>query len=177
MSSKRRRACARYLWGGGAACEVTTRATAPHSWWSACALSEGTTEVRGRSPSAHDHGVTCQLRLLTPNRRLRVKRAQARLRSLSLKRTLSIRAYCARSPRCAGCGLSKTHEVCRTGERPHSFGVRPWCNVPATATNSKPAAACLAKRACARCLRDAGSARKHAARLTAPCWLWSVRAL
>ena len=93
--------------------------------------------MRGRS-------ATFQLRPPTTNRRLRVKRAQAGQRSLSLGRRLSKRACCARAPHRAGCGWSMPHEGHRTGERPLSFVARPEFDVSATAANTRPAAACQA---------------------------------
>ena len=54
--------------------------------------------ARGFSPSVRGRGATCFLWYLTPNRRPRVKRAQAGLRALSLGRTLSTRAFCAHAP-------------------------------------------------------------------------------
>ena len=54
----------------------------------------------------------------------------------------------------------------RVGGKPLSFGARPWCDVPAAASNAKPAAACERKRtrACARCLSGGGAALELAAR-------------
>ena len=52
-----------------------------------------------------------------------------------------------------------------TGERPLSFGARPWCDVPAAASKNQPAVAWHARaRHCARCLSGGGAARKLAAR-------------
>ena len=60
-----------------------------------------------------------------------------------------------------------------TSERPLAFGARPWCDVPAMATDAKPAAACQAS-AGARALAISGAEAQHASLLrarAAPCWL------
>ena len=70
-------------------------------------------------------------------------------------------------------------ERCRTGERARSFGARPWRDVPAAASNSKPAP---------RVSRDAGASVLAVFREEAqyssflhvravPRWLWSVLTL
>ena len=52
-----------------------------------------------------------------------------------------------------------------TGQRPLSFGVRSWCDVPAVATHNQPAFAWHAwAHHCARCLSDGGEAHEIAAR-------------
>ena len=44
-------------------------------------------------------------------------------------------------------------ERCYIGKRPRSFGARPWCDVPAAVSNTKPAPrATQRRRTCALCL-------------------------
>ena len=53
-----------------------------------------------------------------------------------------------------------------TGERPLSFGARPWCEVPAAASQNQPAWLTHARaRHCARCLTGGGAARELTARM------------
>ena len=53
----------------------------------------------------------------------------------------------------------------RTGERPFYVGARPWCDVPAAASDNQPALAWPARaRHCARCLSGGGAVRELAAR-------------
>ena len=84
MSSERRVGCARCLWGGGSAHELSarTRRVALLKGWST-PHEQGAPPARGRSPSVYGRGATCQLRPPTPDRRPRVKQAQVRLRLLS----------------------------------------------------------------------------------------------
>ena len=64
-------------------------------------------------------------------------------------------------------GLCSINGHC-TDERPLSFAARPWCDVPAAATQNQPACASHAwARHCARCLSGGGAARERAAH--APC--------
>ena len=92
--------------------------------------------------------------------------ARARhLRSLSLRRRRSTQA-CSRARRAAlvvvGPCTRKGHCA---GERPLFFGARPWCDVPAAASNAKPAPRVTRRaRACARCLLGGGAALELATR-------------
>ena len=53
----------------------------------------------------------------------------------------------------------------RAGNRHLSFGVRPWCNVPAAVFNTKPAPRVTQRRRiCALCVRGGGAARKLSTR-------------
>ena len=114
-----------------------------HAGCGRCLALRRTAPARGRSPSARCRGATCQLRPPTSNRRPRVKRSQAGLRSLSLGRTLSTRACCAHAaPRWLW--ASMCHKGRRTDERPLSFSARPWRDAPTTAINTRLAAACQA---------------------------------
>ena len=52
-----------------------------------------------------------------------------------------------------------------TGERPLSFGARPWCDVPAAASKNQPAFAWHVRaNHCAHCLSGGGASRKLSAR-------------
>ena len=71
--------------------------------------------------------------------------ASARMRSRSLRRRRSTRACCCCARRAplvvvVPCSI----EWRRASERPLCFHARPWCDVPASASNAKPAAACQA---------------------------------
>ena len=69
----------------------------------------------------------------------------------------------------------------RTGERPLSFGARPWCDVPAAASEGQPAFAWHARarvRHCDGCLSGGGAARELSARarraalaVSSPCYM------
>ena len=94
-------------------------------------------------------------------------RANAPLRSLSLERRRSRRAFCA----CASCRAGRgrlTHEARALHRRdPLSFGVRTCCDVPATASqrqNQLAFAWHTRARHCARCLWGEGAARDPAER-------------
>ena len=178
MSSERRPACARCLWGGRSAYELAARVCRAALVVGVPSPTKGTESARGRSPSVHGSEATYPQRRPTPNRRPRAKRSQAGLRSLSLGRRLCIRACCARAPRRAGCGCSKPHEGRRTGERPLSFGARLWCDVLATITNARPAAAYQAiagEPALAASGEEAQHTSSPRARAT-PRWLWVFQA-
>ena len=59
----------------------------------------------------------------------------------------------------------RTRQGHYSDERPLSFGTRPWCDMPAAASNNQPSFACHARvRHCARCLSEGSAARKFAAR-------------
>ena len=74
---------------------------------------------------------------------------------------------CARRAALAAIGLRGTKGHC-TGERPLSFGARPWCDGRAVASNAQPACMWRAnKRHCAGCLSGCGRTIELAAR--APC--------
>ena len=71
--------------------------------------------------------------------------ASVRMRSRSLRRRRSTRACCCCARRAplvvvVPCSI----EWRRASERPLYFDARPWCDVPASASNAKPAAACQA---------------------------------
>ena len=59
--------------------------------------------------------------------------------AVSGERRRSTGAFCSRSPRHAGCGRYVSYTRARTGWRALSFSSRPWCDVPAVASNAKPA--------------------------------------
>ena len=93
------------------------------------------------------------------------RQRSARLRSLSLGRRCSTRGCSTSAPRRAGCRRRLPIQVRHTSERPLSFGARPWCDVPASASNANPAAACQgrAQHAGARCLWGDSAAPELAA--------------
>ena len=165
MSSERSRACARCLWEGGSAYELSAHARRAALVVGGRCPMMGAASTKGRSPLVHSRGAIRQLRSPTADRRPRVKRSQGWLRSLSLGRRLSTRACYPRAPRRSGCGRSMHHAGRRTGERPLSFGARPCCDVPATATNAKPMAACQAS-AGGPALAIFGEQAKHASSLS-----------
>ena len=101
-ATRRRRAGARCLWGGGAALELAARARRTALVVVGLVSKKGAASARGLSPSTCGCGATCQLR---PQRQASAacRTAQARRRSLSLGRRRSTQACCARAPCCAGC--------------------------------------------------------------------------
>ena len=117
-------------------------------------------------PPARGYGATCLLPLSAPIWLPRVKQAHARRCRLSLGWRRSTRACCARV-RCAvlvmvGLGVKYLR---RTGGRLLSFAARPWCDVSAATSNSKPAgASSKCTRAGSTCLWGVGAALKLAAR-------------
>ena len=90
--------------------------------------------------------------------------AHAHLRSLCLGRRRSSRACYARARRGALDVLGSPFvEGRRAGERHLSFGVRPWCDVPAAASSAKPAPrATQRRRTCALSVWGGGAARELA---------------
>ena len=68
--------------------------------------------------------------------------------------------------RAALCWLlwSAHHEGRRTDERPLSYGAQPWCDVPTTATNARPVAACQASAGAPALELSLGSSRSIQAR-------------
>ena len=96
---------------------------------------------------------------------IRVARAQAPLRWLSLGRWQNTRACRARGRAALVVIAFCTMEGHCTGGRPLSFGARPWCDVRAVTSNAQPAFAWHArKRHCAGCLSGGGETRELAAR-------------
>ena len=74
----------------------------------------------------------------------RVVRERAPLRWLSLGRWQNTRSCCARAPCRASC--VRVTECHCTGERPLSFGARPWYDVRAVPSNAQPAFAWHARK-------------------------------
>ena len=116
------------------------RARAMSRWlWSVQALNKDTVPAKGALCQRAPRGVTCQLQHPTPNQ---------------------CRVTCVAYARCARClwggrrttelggrarhvalvvvgpGAKRGHCAC---ERPLSFSARPWCSMPAAASNAKPA--------------------------------------
>ena len=121
---------------------------------------------------------TSQLPSPTPSRLPRVKQTHARCFLLSLGRRRSTRFFCVRAPRRAGCGRLG-YEIITLHQR--EAGLRrhaPVCDVPAAASNAKPAAVCEASaRALALLVAVSGEGGQHSRILrarAAPRWLWSV---
>ena len=135
---------------------------------------KGTAPARGLSPSARARGATCQLRPPTPSQR-RVPRAGA-LRSLSLGRRRSTRACCARAPCRAGCGRLCHRKALRRREA-SLLRRAPWCDVPAAASNAKPAAACHARSAPALAVSGMRRSTRACCARAVPRWLWSALAI
>ena len=161
--TRRRRAGARCLWEEAQHSSLL-RARRAALVVVGYALSKGTAPARGLSPSARAvvRRASCGLQRQAS---AACHAAQARLRSLSLGRRRSTRACCARAPCRAGCGRLYAYEGHCAGERPLSFGARPWCDVPAAASNAKPAPLVARRtRAGARCLWGGGAALELAAR-------------
>ena len=99
---------------------------------------------------------------------LGVARTRAPLRWLSLGRRRSTRAFYARATCRAGCGLPMAHVRILHRREASSFDARPWCDVPAAATNAQLALAWHAReRHCAGCLSGGSTARKSSGRV--PC--------
>ena len=114
------------------------RARAVPRWLWSVVPRKSTAPARGLSPSARARGATCQLRPPTPSQRRVSRGAGAPALAVSGRRR-STRACCARAPCRAGCGRLCPIKGHCAGERPLSFGARPWCDVPAAASNAKPA--------------------------------------
>ena len=75
-------------------------------------------------------------------------------------------ACAARAPCCAGCGRHMPRKG-TAGERPLSFGARPWCDVPAAASNAKPAPRVIAS---APALAVSGEEAQHSSLLARAPW-------
>ena len=178
MSSKHRRACACCLQEGGSAYKLSARACRaalvairPH-------LQEGTALARGFSPFTRGFDATCQLQSRVPNRRPRVKQAQARVRSVSPGRRRTTRGCCARDRAAlvvAGPSPIRGHH---TSERPLSIGTWPWCDVPDVTSVVKPMPACKAS-AGGPALAVSGEVAQHTSLLRALATLrrlWVIQA-
>ena len=126
---------------------------------------EGAAPARGLSPSARARGATCQLRPPTPSQRRVARAAQARCARCLWGGGAALElALRARRAALVVIGSAHRKRHC-TGERPLSSGARPWCDVPAAASNSKPAPRVRAAQArCARCLWGGGAALELASR-------------
>ena len=163
---RRRRACARCLWGGGAALELAARARRAALVVVGSCPSKGTAPARGLSPSARGRGATCQLRPPTPSQRRVSRTAQARRCSLSLGRRRSTRACFARAPCRAGCGRFVSLE--RGLRRREASLLRRAAVVRRASCDLKlqASAACVAqrRRVGARCLWEGGAALELASR-------------
>ena len=166
-----RRPGARCLYGVGAALEVA-----------ACARCAGLVVVGiwrtkrhflGKRPLSFSARPWCDVPAAASNaNQRRVSRAaQARRRSLSLGVGAALKvSYCARRAALAVVGHRRTKGH-RFGETPLYFGTRPWCDVPAAASNANQRRVSLALQAVGE-----GEAQ-HSSLLLAralPCWLWSA---
>ena len=139
--------------------------TVPRWLWSFHALDKGTAPARGLAPSARGRGATCQL---WPPRISRLSRGTARARHCAhcLSGGGASRKLAARARRAAlvVVGLCTRQGHC-TGERPLFFDVRLLCDVPAVATQNRPAFAWHARaRHFARCFSGEGAALELAVR-------------
>ena len=98
--------------------------------------------------------------------------AQARRRSLSLGGGAALE-LAARARRAALVVVGLPYKGRCDGERPLSFGARPWCDVPAAASNFKPAPRGL-RGAGAAALAVSGEETQHSSLLrvrVVPRWL------
>ena len=167
----RARHCARCLLVGGAARELAARAhRAALIVAGSCTKQGHCTGVRPLSldGAAVVRRANCCLPE-TESAGLRVARARACHYAGCLSGGGAARERAARACHAAVVlvGLCSINGHC-TDERPLSFAARPWCDVPATATQNQPAFASHAwARHCARCLSGGGAARERA--MHAPC--------
>ena len=137
----------------------------PRRLLSVRAVRTSTAQARGLSPSACCRGATCQLRPPIISRLSRGTRARHCARCLSGGGTARELAARARRAAVVVVGPCSKKGHC-TGERPLSFGARPWCDVPAVSTKNQPAFAWHARaRHFTRCLSVGGTAREIAARV------------
>ena len=117
------------------------RARAVARWlWSAQVLNKDTAPARGLSPSARVCGATCHLRPPTSSQRLlyRARRTRTGARCLwGGGAALELPSRARRAALIVG-GTCSNVTHCG-GERPLFFIARPWCDVPATASNANPA--------------------------------------
>ena len=165
--TQRRRACARCLWGGGAALELSCARAVPRWLWSVSCLESATcrreASLLRRAPVVRRASCGLQRQASAA-----CHAAQRALRSLSLGRRRSTRACCARAPCCAGCGRPMPTRRALRRREASLLRRAPWCDVPAAASNAKPAPRVTQRtRTCARCLWGGGAALELVAR--APC--------
>ena len=124
----------------------------PRWLWSAYGVRKGTTTARGLSLSARDRVATCQLPPPTPTSAAclaLIRRPGARC-LYGVGAALEV-AACARLASLVVVGLWRTKGHC-VGERPLSFGARPWCDVPASASNANQRRVSCAAPACRQSL-------------------------
>ena len=92
---------------------------------------------------------------------LRVARPRAPLRWLSFGKRRSTRTRRVRTPCRAGCDPPRHYDRTMHRRRHPSFVARPWCDVPAAASDAHPAFAWhVCARHCASCLSGGGAARE-----------------
>ena len=161
----RARHCARCLSGGGAARELAAGARR------AVVVVVGPCRIKGHCaderPLSFGALPWCDVPAVATPRTSRHSRgtrghAGAPLHSLSLRRHSTALETAARARRATlivvGLCIMKGHW---TGKRPPSFGVRPWCDVPAVTSHNQLAFVWHARaRHCARCLSAEGAARE-----------------
>ena len=136
----------------------------PRCLWSAHGLYKGTAPERDLSLSARGRGATCHLRPPTHSLLWRGTRARATALIISREEVQHASFLSARRAAVVVVGLCPMRGH-RAGESPLSFSARPWCDVPAVATNAHPALAWRAHaRQCAGCLPGGGAARDLYAR-------------
>jgi hypothetical protein len=114
----------------------------PRRLWSALTLLKGATTARCFSLLARVRSAACQLLPPTPSQRRVARAAQARRCSLSFGRRRSTQAFFF----CARCLMVVVGPYPAKGrcaaETSLCFGARPLCDVPAAASNFKPAPRC-----------------------------------
>ena len=135
--------------------------------WSARALGKDTAASRGLYPSACGRGATYQLRPPRITRLLRGARERATAFAVSREEAQHSSLLRARRVSLVVVGPCTRQGHC-PDNRPTSVGARPWCDIPAAASQNQPAFAWHARaRYCACCCSGGGPARKLIAR--APC--------
>ena len=116
-----------------------------------------TLQAKGMAPSARGRGATIQLRPTKPSFLSRVKLAHAprRVGARCLGGGVALElAERARRAKLIMIGVGSVIWRC-TDDRRVFIGARPWCDVPAVASNTKPDASCR-RRVGARCLGGGG---------------------
>ena len=133
-------------------------------FWSAHALGKDTAPTRGVSSSARGRGATYQLRPPRISGLLRGTRECAT--ALAVSREEAQRASLLRARRASLIVVgSCTWQGHCTDKRPLSFGARPWCDIPAAASQNQPVLPWhMRARYCACCLSGGGAVRMLASR-------------
>ena len=170
--ARRRRGGARCLWGGGAALELAARAPCRAGCGRSVPCQKG--RCAGERPLSFvaRRGATCQLQPPSQASAACLARRGASALAVSGKEAQHS-SLAARAPCRAGCGLLASYQRALRRREASLLRRAPWCDVPAAASNAKPAPR-GSRGAGAPALAVSGEETQHSSLLRAravPRWL------